>query len=126
MDDVLGQVVLAGADEDLGAGDAEAAVVRRHGPGADQAEVGAALRLGQAHGARPRAVGEPGRKIRSRCGMARQRVVGALAQAGVGGEGKLALENISPSARVSQLRQALAAPFGAAATPVQPPARKVA
>ena len=55
--DVLGQVVLAGRDEDLGAGDA--CSCRRsagHRLGAQHAEVGAAMRLGQAHGARPGAV----------------------------------------------------------------------
>ena len=64
MDDVLGQVMLAGADEDLGAVDAKAAVPGRHGLAPDQAEIGAALRLGEAHGARPRPVGEPGQEDR--------------------------------------------------------------
>ena len=53
MDDVLGQIVLAGGDPDLGAGDLVAAVGLRHGVGAHQAEIGAALRLGQVHGAGP-------------------------------------------------------------------------
>ena len=55
MDDVLGQIVLAGGDEDLGAGDLVAAVAGGLGAGADQAEIGAALRLGQAHRAAPAA-----------------------------------------------------------------------
>ena len=49
VDDVVGQVVLARRDEDLGAGDRVAAVVLRLGLGLDQAEVGAAMRLGQVH-----------------------------------------------------------------------------
>ena len=53
VDDVVGQVVLAGRDEDLAARDQVAAVCRRGRPGADQGEVGAALRFGQAHGAGP-------------------------------------------------------------------------
>ena len=56
MHDVFGQVVLAGRDEDLGAGDLVAAVacltalVRKH------AEIGAAMRLGQVHRAGPAAL----------------------------------------------------------------------
>ena len=94
--------------------DAEAAVVRRHGPGADQAEIGAALRLGQAHGARPRAVGEPGQEDRLQplVGVQRQRVVGALAQAGIGGEGEVGAGEHLVEHEVDQLRQALAAPLG--------------
>ena len=42
MQDVLGEVVLAGGDEDLGAGDRVAAVGLRLGLGAQQAEIGAA------------------------------------------------------------------------------------
>ena len=51
--DVVGEVVLAGGDEDLGAIDAVAAVVLRRGAGLEQAQVGAAVGLGQAHGAGP-------------------------------------------------------------------------
>ena len=53
MDDVLGQVVLAGGDENLGAGDFVGAVRLRDGAGADKTEIGAALRLGQVHRAGP-------------------------------------------------------------------------
>src|SRR3546814_10308422 len=49
-------LVLAGCDEDLGAADRVAAVVPGHGAGPEQAHVGAAVRLGQAHGAGPAAV----------------------------------------------------------------------
>ena len=45
--------MLAGADENLVAGDGVAAVRVRLGLGAQQAEIGAAVRLGQAHGAGP-------------------------------------------------------------------------
>ncbi len=47
------EIVLARGDEDLGAGDGVAAVGVGRGPGAEQPEVGAALRLGQVHGAGP-------------------------------------------------------------------------
>ena len=53
MDDVFGQVVLAGGDEDLGAGDTIGSVRLRFGPGAQQTQVGAAVRFGQVHGAGP-------------------------------------------------------------------------
>ena len=57
MDDVVGEVVLAGRDPDLLAGDVVAAVAVRHRLGADQAQVRAALRLGQVHGPAPFAGG---------------------------------------------------------------------
>ena len=53
MDDVVGQVVLAIGDEDLLAEDAVGAVARPLGAGAQRAEVGARLRLGEVHRARP-------------------------------------------------------------------------
>ena len=53
MDDVLGEIVLAGGDEDLGARDLVAAVGLLDGLGAQQTEIGAALRLGEVHGAGP-------------------------------------------------------------------------
>ena len=58
VDDVLGEVVVAGGDEDLLAGDAVAAVGLRLGAGAEQAEVGAGVRLGQVHRAGPLAADE--------------------------------------------------------------------
>ena len=53
VDDVVGQVVLAVGDEDLLAGDAIAAVAGALGAGAQRADVGARLRLGQVHRAHP-------------------------------------------------------------------------
>ncbi len=60
VDDVVGQVVLAIGDEDLRAGDAVAAVARALGLGAQRADVGAGLRLGELHGAHPFAADELG------------------------------------------------------------------
>ncbi len=64
MHDVLGQIVLTGRDEDLGAADAVAlaaiAVIQRHGAGLDQTQVRAAMRFGQAHGAGPAAFDQLG------------------------------------------------------------------
>ena len=53
MHDVVGHVVLAIGDEDLRALDAIAAVGRALGAGAQRADVGAGLRLGELHGAGP-------------------------------------------------------------------------
>ena len=92
MDDVLGQVVLAGGDEDLGAGDAVAAVAAAARPGADQAEVGAAMRLGQAHGAGPacrRRASAGSACFSSSVPCAMERVVGAVGEAGIHAEGEV-------------------------------------
>ena len=56
VDDVLRQVVLAIGDENLLAGNPVGAVAIRHRLGAQQAEIGAAMRLGQVHGAGPGAL----------------------------------------------------------------------
>ncbi len=53
MDDVLGKVVLAGRDEDLGSGDRIAAVGIFLGASLEEPEIGAAMRLGQVHRAGP-------------------------------------------------------------------------
>jgi hypothetical protein len=53
MHDVVGHVVIAIGDEDLGAGDAIAAIGGAFGAGAQCADVGSRLRLGQLHGAGP-------------------------------------------------------------------------
>ena len=60
MDDVVGQVVFAVGDEDLGALEAPGAVVGGLGLGFQRAHVRAGLRLGQVHGARPFAGDHPG------------------------------------------------------------------
>ena len=53
MDDVVGEIVLAGGNEDLGARDPEAAVRVGLGFRPHQADVGTTVRLREAHGARP-------------------------------------------------------------------------
>ena len=60
MDDVLGNVLLAGRDEDLLAGDRIGAVALRDSLGLEQAEIGAAMGLGQVHGPGPHALDHPG------------------------------------------------------------------
>ncbi len=58
VDDVLGQVVLAARDEDLGAGDAVRVRAVRFGACAHEAEIGARMRFGQHHRAAPHAAHE--------------------------------------------------------------------
>ncbi len=85
MHDVGGHVVLAGRDENLAAGDLVGAVGLRFGLGAQQAQVGAAMRLGQAHGAGPFARDQLGQvqALLLRRAVFVQAFVGAVRQAGV-------------------------------------------
>ena len=58
MHDVFAQIVLPAGDEDLGSRDGIGAVGQRLRLGADEAEVRAAVGLGQAHRSEPRAADE--------------------------------------------------------------------
>src|SRR3546814_10490127 len=53
MDDVAAEILIAGGNENLRAGDSEGAVSVRHGPGRKQAKVGSGGGLRQRHGASP-------------------------------------------------------------------------
>ena len=53
MDDILGHIVIASRDENLGAGDLVAAIRLRLRLGPHQAQIGAAMRFGQVHRAGP-------------------------------------------------------------------------
>src|SRR3546814_16293532 len=53
MDDVAAEILLAGGNENLRAGDSEGAVSVRHGPVRKQAKVGSGAGLPQRHGASP-------------------------------------------------------------------------
>ena len=53
VDDILGHVVLTGRDKDLGTGNGVGAIGIRLCLGAQGAEIGTAVRLGQTHGASP-------------------------------------------------------------------------
>ena len=85
----VGEIVLAGGDENLGAGDLVAAVGLLHGLRAQQAEIGAAMRLGQIHRAGPFAGDHLGQIFRLQLGraMRQQRRDGALREARIHGEG---------------------------------------
>ena len=91
MNDVLRQVVLAGGDEDLGAAYLVGAVAVRLRLGLDLTQVGAAVGFGQAHGARPAAVGQL-RQVGVLLLVAAvqvKRIVGAVAQARVHAEAEV-------------------------------------
>ncbi|MNP01579.1 hypothetical protein D3C76_934010 [compost metagenome] len=110
MDDVLGQVLLAAADEDLAAADAVAAIALRLGAGAQQREVGAGLWLGQAHGAGPFAADQLAQVIAlERCAaMPMQGQHGALGQAGIDPKRQGRAHQHFVKARRDHLRQPLA------------------
>ena len=113
--DVLGKVVLAGGDEDLGAGDGHAAVVLRNRLGADEAEVRAAMRLGQAHRAAPGAFHEL-RQIGLLLLLGAvdlDGVIGAVGQAGIHRERHVGGAQHLLHQGVYRFRQTLAAVFGA-------------
>ncbi len=121
--DVVGHVVLTGADEDLIAGDLVAAIGLGLGLGAQQTQVGAAMGLGQAHGASPLAAGELGQVelfllVRA---IHMERLIGAVRQAGVHGPGLVGAVEHFIQALVQHKGQALAA-IGAVAGQGRPAA----
>ena len=114
VDDVLGEVVLAGRDEDLGAGDSVAAVGLGLGASADEAEVGAAVGLGEVHGAAP-VSGQQLGQISRLLGVGAVHVDGvrgARGKARIGAEGEVGGTDHFGEARGDDLRQALAAIVG--------------
>jgi hypothetical protein len=113
MDDVLGHVVVARGDEDLLTRDAVGAVVLRFGLGAHQAEIGAAMGLGQVHGAGPVAGHHLGKPLGFLfVGAVRDDRRGrAVGQALVHGEGLVGGREHLAHRRVHQVGQALSAEF---------------
>ena len=122
MDDVVGEVVLAIGDEDLGAGEPVAAVGGALGAGAQRADVGAGMGLGELH--RPHPL--PGDELFEVGRLELLRSVGGERIGG--GDGEHRAEPEGHRRRVPHLgadgadctRQALAAPFGGAGDPVPP------
>ncbi len=114
MDDVLREIVLAGGDENLGAGDLVAAVALLHRLGAQQPEIGAAMRLGQVHGAGPVAFDHLRQIFRLELGrgVREQRGDGALRQARIHGEGHVGRAEEFVDHLGQRRRQALPAEFG--------------
>ena len=115
--DVGGHVVLTGADEYLVAGDPVAAIRLWFGLGAHQAQVGAAVRLGQAHGTGPFPTGHLG-QVGLLLGVGAMRMqggVGAVRQARVHGPGLVGAVEHFVKHLVHHQRQALATKGGVAA-----------
>jgi hypothetical protein len=113
VDDVLRHVVLAGRDEDLRAGDLVGAVGLRLGLRAQQAQVGAAVGFGQAHGAGPFARDQL-RQVLALLFVGAvflQALVGAVRQARVHGPGLVGRVQHLVEGVVQSHRQALAAVF---------------
>ena len=113
VDNVLGQVVIAGGNENLGARQAIAAVGLWFGLGFHLAQIGAALGFGQAHGAGPAAFGQ-----RCKVGLLlfvgtvqKNGIHGAEGQAGVHGEGPVGGAHHFLLQQSHGRRQALAAIF---------------
>ena len=91
MDDVLGEIVLAGRNENLLAGDRIRPVGLGLGPRLQEAEIGAAMRLGEVHRSRP-AAGRHRRRIEGflRRGAVRQkRRERPLREAGIKRKGEI-------------------------------------
>ncbi len=114
MHDVLAHVVLAAGDEDLAAADLVATVRLRLGAGAQQGEVGARLRLCQAHGAAPAAADQLLQIgiLQFIAAVLVQRQHRALGQAGIDAKGQRRAHQHLVEVAGHQLREALAAVFG--------------
>ncbi|MCY1215033.1 hypothetical protein D9M72_268680 [compost metagenome] len=111
MDDVVGHVVLTGGDEDLGAGNLVGTIGLGLGLGAQHAQVGTTMRLGQAHGAGPLAgdqLGQVGVLLLVGA-MGGQGVHRAMGQAGVHAPGPVGLADHLADGKTQGFRQALAA-----------------
>ena len=120
VDDVLAHVLLAPGDEDLGAGHPVAPVAGRLGPRAQQPEVGAAVRLREAHDPGPGPFDELGQVAPA------QRLVGVLVDRDAGAVGQPRTEREGHVRRLQHLfdehaegaGQSLAAELRAARQPV--------
>ena len=114
MDDVLGHVVLAVGDEDLGAEQLVAAVADRLGARADECEIGAGLRLGQVHRSGPLA----GDHLRDEAllllarARRQQRLDGAVGQQRTEREAQVGAVDHLDARSADRLRQALPAVLG--------------
>ena len=129
VEDVLGEVVLTGRDEDLAAGDAVGAVAVGHRARAHEAQVGAGLRLRQAHRPRPAPVHElRDERLLELVGCVHvEPGVGAVREEDVHREGEVGGTDHLARRDADRRRHALAAVLGAAreahpaALPEQPP-----
>ena len=114
VNDILGQIVLSGRDEYLGAGNRVAVVPNWRRPGADLPEIGPAMGFGQAHGAAPAAVGQPGQIgfLQVVGGMRPDQRRRALREQRVDAEGEIGGADHLVKHHADQLGQSLAAIVG--------------
>ncbi len=112
--DVVGQIVLAAADEDLGAVEQISAVGLRQRAGGAQAQVAAGVRLGQAHGGQPFVCGDLLQVLAFQrlAAVVLQAFVGAVQQAGRHGPAVVGGGEAFVQRRIKHCGQALAAVFG--------------
>ncbi len=116
VNDVVRHVVIASRDENLLAGNLIGTVALRFGLGAHQAQIRAAMRLGQVHGAGPFAGHHLGQVFGLlRVGaMGMDRGVGAVGQALIHGEGLVRRREHLSDGRSDQIGHTLTAIFGVA------------
>ena len=113
MNDVFGQIMLACGDEYFLPCQRIRTIGLRHGFGFDQAQIGAALRLGEVHGAQPVASGHFRhiKRLLCRRAMLDQRRHSPLCQAGIHGEGHVGGGAEFIDQRPKHIGQALPAKF---------------
>ena len=116
MENVLGQVLLPAGDEDLGAGDLVGTVLSRHGLGTEQAEIGAALGLGETHHRGPGAVDDLRQiaPLQRLVGMGAHRDVGPPAQSGIKAERQVGRAQDLLEEHAHRVRQTLSPVLGIA------------
>jgi len=116
VDDVLAHVLVAARDEDLAAVQAVAAIAPGPGLAAQQAQVGAGLGLGQAHGGQPAAADDVGQVGGAQVlvAMRVQAGIGAVQDARIHGPAMVGRGQHFVQRGVQQLGQALAASVGGA------------
>ena len=119
MNDVVGQVVLAGRDENFLTRDGVGAVRLRDGLRLDEPEIGAAMRFGQVHRAGPLADRQLGQITRFQVVIAvrHQRRDGAAGEARIHREGDIGGTLVFAEERADEHREALAAICGIARQP---------
>ena len=120
VDDIVGQVVLAVGDENLLAGDAVAAIGGSLGLGAQSADVGARLRLGQLHRPGPLSGNELAEEVALECvgAVGRKRVGRAHRQHRTDAESHGGGIPHFQAGGVERVRQFLAAPLRGRGEPV--------
>ncbi len=127
VDDVVGEIMLPVGDEDLLPADPIGAVARALGLGAQGADVGAGLRLGELHGAHPFAGDELGQigALERVAAVVRQRLDARHGQHRADAEGHVGRVPHFEAGRIDGLRQVLAAPLGRRRQPVPAPGRPI-